>query len=244
MNKNVLVLEDNKNTREHIRTIIEEGGMNCKVWVTGNMVEAYGIALSKKISVFIVDIILDTRRPGDLSGLCFIEQIRKNWEYAFIPVIVITSLEDPKMYSYQKLHCYGYIEKPFEEEQLKELVKNALCFPQRAAVEKTLYFRKEGIIYAVERTDIVYVESINHMLHIHVKSGDVLKIPYITLKKVLDEVNSADIIQCSRNMLVNKSFIANADITNRFIQLRYNLGKVEIGLTYKNHVKEALQWIS
>ena len=235
-----MVLEDNESTREYIKKVIEQE-LNCVVYATDNILEAYSIALNKKIRVFIVDIILDTSRPGDLSGLEFVEKIRKYTEYTFTPVIIITSLEDPQLYAYQKLHCYGYIEKPFDENHLKMLVKNAMCFPQKETEEKTLYFRKEGIIYAVERKDIAYVESLNHMLHIHMRNGDNLKIPYITLKKVLGEIDSADIIQCSRNMIVNRSCIDNVDIANRFIRLRNNMGTVEIGITYKNTVKEALQ---
>ncbi len=82
-----------------------------------------------------------------------------------------------------------------------------LDFPGNNAAEKTLYFRKEGIILAVDREDIVYVEIISHVLHIHTRNKDTMTIPYITIRKFLDEADSCDFIQCSRNAVINKKYI-------------------------------------
>lgn len=77
-------------------------------------------------------------------------------------------------------------------------------------------------------------------MHIHTKSGEVLEIPYITLKKIVDELDCNDFIQCSRNTIVNKKFINNIDISNRVIQLKGLKGKVDIGITFKTKIKEYL----
>lgn len=193
--------------------------------------------MERTIDLFLVDIILDTSHPGDASGLKFVENIRRIEHYSFTPIIFITSLEDARSYTYENLHCYSFIEKPFDVNRVKLSVEQCLRFPGNAPNTKTLYFRRDGIILAVERDEIVYAESIDHIMHIHTKQGDVLKIPYITIKKLLEETDSLDMIQCSRNTIINKNFVQNVDIPNRIIQLKGDFGRVEIGIMFKKSVK-------
>lgn len=203
--------------------------------------DAYRYALEKDIDLFIIDVILDTSRPGDFSGLKFIDAIRKIDRYAFAPVIFVTSLEDAKLYTYEKLHCYSFVEKPFDPNRLKELVMQCLNFPTVEQKRKTMYFRKDGIILAVDREDIVFAECANHVLNIHTAQDDLLSIPYVTLKKFLTDVDSDDFAQCSRSTVVNKKYIQNVDITNGVIQLKNQMGTVEIGIMYKKGLKEVFR---
>lgn len=236
--KNILVLEDNPAVLEHIFNIIQEIDTKNRVYSFDNTKDAYQCALEKVIDLFVIDIILDTSSPGDSSGLKFVDNIRQIGRYGFVPIIFVTSLEDAKLYAYENLHCYSFIEKPFSVERMKQVVEQCLKFPGNIDKKKTLYFRKDGIILAVEREAIVYVESIHHILRIHTQNKDVMNIPYITIKKILDEVDSSDFVQCSRNTVINKRFIQNVDITNRIIQLKYNLGRVDIGIKYKKSMRE------
>ena len=45
-------------------------------------------------------------------------------------------------------------------------------------------------------------------------------------------------IQCSRSVVVNTDYIHNVDITNRVIQLKKQVGTVEIGIMYKKELRE------
>lgn len=239
--KKVLILEDHPLTLMHLTELVRELNTKCVVFSYENVNDAYKCAMERKMDLFIVDIILDTNCPGDASGLKFVESIRHVEYYSFTPIIFVTSLEDAKSYTYMNLHCYSFIEKPFDTEHVKQTVEQCLKFPGGDKDTKTLYFRKDGIILAVEREDIVYVESINHIIYIHPQSGDVLKIPYITLKKFLEESDSVDMIQCSRSTVVNKKFVRNVDIPNRIIQLNGEFGKVEIGVMFKKYVKDSFK---
>ena len=112
-----------------------------------------------------------------------------------------------------------------------------MAFPGTDSGTKTLKFRKDGIILAVERARIVYVESINHILNIHT-TNDVMRIPYKTIKDFLEEVDSNDFLQCSRSIVVNRRYVHNVDLVNRVIQFQEGMGRVDIGIMYKNQVKE------
>lgn len=232
------MLEDNSAVQEHLSDIIRKTDFKTSVFSFDNVKDASLCMLEKKIDLFLVDIILDASLPGDSSGLRFIETARKISRYVFTPIIIVTSLQDPKLYAYEKLHCYGFVEKPFDAGRVRQLVEQALYFPGVDKTAKTLYFRKDGITLAVECEDIVFAESINHVLHIHTRQNDVMRIPYITIKRLLEEADSHGLMQCSRNTVVNKKYIQNTDFTNRMIQLKNEMGKVEIGITYKNSVRE------
>ncbi len=236
--KKILLLEDNKNTLECMKKIVQEVAIKNEAYSYDNIRDAYQCILEKEIDLFIIDIILDVSRPGDSSGLKFVDSIRQIERYKFTPVIFVTSLEDARLYTYEKLHCYRFIEKPFEPKQLKELVVQCLDFPGQRRKEKTLYFRKDGIILAVEREKIVYAESINHIMNIYTADKDHMSTPYITLKRFLEEADSSNMIQCSRSTVVNKSYIHYIDIPNKVIQLKGDFGNVDIGIMYKKRLRE------
>lgn len=224
--------------REYLQAILCEIDASNKIWSFTNTKDAYECIVERNVDLFVIDIILDTSVLGDTSGLRFVDRLRRIDKYAFTPVIFVTSLEDAKLYTYEKLHCYSFIEKPFDSEKLKALVRECLNFPGVEEKRKTLYFRKDGIILAVDREEIVYAESINHKMNIYTLQGDVLEIPYITLKKLIEEADCANLIQCSRNTIVNTAFIDNVDIPNQTIQLKDGFGNIQIGIMYKKKLKE------
>ena len=236
--KKILILEDNPAALEHLTNIVRDLDIKNTIYSFNNIKDAYQCAMERTIDLFLVDIILDTRHPGDASGLKFVENIRRVEHYSFTPIIFVTSLEDARFYTYENLHCYSFIEKPFDVDRVRRTIEQCLKFPGNGKSTKTLYFRKDGIILAVERENIVYAESIDHIMHIHTSQGDVLKIPYVTLKKLLEDIDSLEMIQCSRNTIINKRYVENVDISNRILQLKGGFGRVEIGIMFKKYVKE------
>lgn len=238
--KKVLILDDQPVTLQHLTNLVGELNIKCEVLPFHNVKDAYQCALERKIDLFIIDIILDNSYPGDTSGLKFVENVRRVEGYAFTPVIFVTSLEDMKSYTYEKLHCFSYIEKPFDAKKVKQTMEHCLAFPGKENGTKTLYFRKEGVILAVDLEDIVYVQSSRHIMHIYTRQGDEMEIPYVTIKKIQADMDSSDMLQCSRSTIVNTRFIQNVDIANGIIRLKSNFGQVNIGVMFKKYVKELL----
>ena len=119
--KKVLIVEDQENTLEWLRNIVVTCG-DLEVLAVTNVGAAYKHTLEKTIDLFLVDIILEPAVKGDSSGLRFVDNIRNMKKYAFTPVIFLSSLEDSKLYTYEELHCYGFIEKPFDEGRIRKLV--------------------------------------------------------------------------------------------------------------------------
>lgn len=240
MGKNVLVVEDNVRSANLIKKIITSIDSSIKVYVAENSEAAYKYAMEKYIDVFILDIILDTKIQGDTSGIKFAKEMRSVEKYLFTPMIFMTSLEDPAMYAFRDLHCYGYLEKPFDTSKAEELIREALKYEISIKEDETIYFRKDKIIYPFKTSDIVFTCNNNHTMVVHHKNGTTLSIPYKTCSQLLNEVKSDCLMQCNRNTLVNKQYIKTVDLVNRYITLT-NQERVEIGGTYLKKVERELR---
>lgn len=233
MKRTVLIIEDDGNQLNMLRQLVLSVSADVEICTALNEVNAYAILMEKTIDVFLVDIILNAKKPGDTAGIRLVEKIRKMEKYMFAPVIFITSLEDPTMYCYTDLNCIGYIEKPFDPKRVKALVEKGLNYHTAREKEVVLSFRRDGILYPVELNKLVYAESFKHVMHIHLSNGKTLDIPYKTCKQLMDEADSDCLIQCSKNTVINKKFVESVDTVNRYITFENGLGQAEIGLTYK-----------
>lgn len=181
-----------------------------------------------------IDIILNVQKTGDVSGIEFADNIRRNEKYSFTPIIFFTSLEDLKLKAYSHIHCYSYIEKPFEEEKTKKIIEEALSIPLKKKNEKEyVYFRKGGILYAFYINDIIYIESNRHITSVHsiYESADV---SYHSVNSLLNKLDSDLFVQCNRSTIINKRYIRYVDPSNRFVKLRNSDSQIEIGSIIKN----------
>ena len=219
--------------------ILKQIDPSMEIFALTELKPAYELLFKQDIGLFIVDIVLDTSIPGDTSGIRFVEEIRHLSKYEFTPVVFITSLEDVELYAYRELHCYGYVEKPFDIEETRKLLIKALRSTAKQDESKMLYFRKDGILYPVKCEDIIYAESIRHQMRFYLKNGTSLTIPSKTCRQVIQEAQGSDLIQCSRSAIINKKYIQNVDITNRVVTLIDNW-RVDLGITYKNKLLEEL----
>ncbi len=236
MKKSVLIIEDDRNQLNMLEQLVLSVDEATIVYTASDEKTAYKLLMEKTIDVFLVDIILDTSKPGDTTGVRLVEKLRKVSRYLFTPVIFVTSLEDPTLYCFKDLNCFGYIEKPFDPERIISLVKRALNYTTEREKEASLTFRRDGILYPVEVRNIVYMESMKHMMYIHMNNKSVLEIPYKTCNQVLMEADTNSLVQCSRSTIINKDYVSSIDIVNRYITFKDDLGCVDIGLTYKKKI--------
>lgn len=230
--KKILILEEKERMAKSLSKIINEIDNSIQIKAVNNKMEAYEFAMDADVDLFITNIILKPEIPGDVSGLQFAENIRKIQRYKFTPLIIISSLSDPKMYSYENIHCYSYIEKPFDVKEVKKIIKQALEFKQEKQKSKKIYFRSDGIIYAYNIEDIRYIENVNRKITIY-DSNNAETFNYMTCRKILDLLDNDDFIQCSRNGIVNKRYISKVDKTNRYIEIQGLDKTVEIGTVLK-----------
>lgn len=229
MQRNILIVEDKTVYSQAISKIINEMHLNTTIYSAANVREAYQVLENRRIHLFLIDIILNSKDSGDVSGLHFAEEIRGYTKYKYVPIVFITSLEDPKLYTYSQLHCYDYIEKPFSVPRVRDTILGALEMPFISNDERCVYFRKDGIIYSKRLKEIIYIESSRRKIRIHCED-DELEIPYKTIDEILRELDSESFVQCSRYVILNRNYIEKIDYVNRFVKLKHIKEPIEIGI--------------
>lgn len=237
--KQILIIEDNRHSMEKAYNLIKQID-GAYIHKATNIEQAYCCALEYQIDLFIVDIILNSNIPGDVSGINFVENIREIEKYEFTPIIFTTSLEDADLYSYAQLHCYRYFEKPYDNEEFVEVVKQALRFKTVKEERRFYNYKKEGIYYSVVVNDIVYIKNNRNNIFINCANGEIIEAPYQSINTILLHLNSKRFLKCNKNTIVNADYIANTDTICRYIELIDGYGQLELGLRMKNRFLEGL----
>lgn len=236
MRKTVLIVEDVRAQAEMLKKLVEEVNSDADIYIAETLERAYTVLMEKSVDVFLIDIILDTKKPGDTSGMHLVERMRRIEKYFFTPVIFITSMEDTNKYAYTDLNCLGYIEKPFSPEEVKKYVERALHFTTKREEVTKISFGNEGVVYPVKLDEILYIESVGRVICVHTKEGQTLKFPYKTCKKLLHDADASCLVQCNRSVIINTDYVKNIDVPNRYITLENVTEKIELGGRFKKRV--------
>ena len=197
--------------------------------------EAYEIAMDFLIDLFLLDIILKPGKPADLSGIRFADAMRKIPRYEFTPIIFITAMEDPKLYDYSDLHCYCFIDKPYDREKTGQILRQALRMPRMQEEKEYAFFRKDNILYKKELSAIIYIDNSRFGQIVYTVDGE-LKLPYQPCREILRKLGSDRFIQCSRFTIVNWQYVENIDKSNRYLQLKGIKKRIDIGKAYLDRV--------
>lgn len=241
MRKSVLIIEDSKPQLDMLVKLVLEVNPEVAIYTAENPDIAYASVLKRTIDVFIVDIILETTKPGDVSGIELVKRLREIEKYVLAPVIFVTSMEDAAKFTYTDLNCLGFLEKPFSPEEVKALVKKALHHTTDKRRNTSICFGKDRILYPVKISDILYIESIKKIVYVHKKDGRVMEFPYLTCQKILDRADTDCLFQCARGTIINKDYVVNIDIANKYITLEGVPEKIEIGISFKKRVLEEFE---
>lgn len=230
--KTVLIVEDNVRSMEMLVKIIENLRTDVEIKTASSQEEAAILAMKFNIDLFMLDIILNASNPGDVSGMKFAEYIRTLQKYKYTPIIFITALEDPELHAYSDLHCYYYVEKPYDVEKVSSVISEALEFPAVHNEPQNIFFRKDGILYKKEISEILYIENSRAGQTVYCSNGN-LKLSYKPNYKILEELASDKFIQCSRYHIINYDYIDKIDTVNRYILLKGVKTPIEIGNSFK-----------
>lgn len=240
--RRILILEDDAEMRQHLCQIIEGLHKNVEVYCVDNMKDAYNLAMEHHIHLFLVDIVLNHANPGDVSGLRFVQEIRGVKRYEYIPIIFITILQDPRMFSFTQLKCYDFIEKPFDEAVVRKNILKALDVPLAEEEERIVFYRKDGIAFSMSPDEIYYIDVRRRNLTVYCVSG-IMEIPYKTCKEILKEIGSKFFAQCSRYTIINKRYVEHIDYARRYIKMKDIKEYIEIGAIIKNKFKAEMdEW--
>ena len=238
----ILVLEDSKDCLNAITAMLEKvSDRVCAVPV--NSLEVARAALAEEaqplFQAFLLDINLDCNDKEDVSGITFAREVRMRREYAFTPIVMITSLANMELTAYRELHCYQYLIKPYNEQDIETLAGKLLFLSQQGETRDAfVVVKKESVNYKIFCKDIVCVKAVPRGVLL-VLSKEEMKVPYLSIKQLLDKLPNDKFLQVHRMCVVNLDYVEYVDTVNGFIRMK-NGEQVEIGITYKSDIKKRL----
>lgn len=125
MNPRILVVEDVAANRKLLATIIDEAGYS--VSEAADAAEALKQLRGDGVDLILLDVML----PGSLDGFGLCRWIKGQAEFADLPVIFITALDDtPSKVRGLDLGAADYVTKPFKREEVLARVKTQLRIRQ------------------------------------------------------------------------------------------------------------------
>jgi len=117
MAKTIFVIDDEKGVLEELEAWLGDQGYN--VITAENALDALAKLEDIKPNLIILDIIMPK-----MDGLEFLSILKRNIKHSSIPVIMLTAkVESENILKAQELHAKDYIMKPFETDELLQLIQ-------------------------------------------------------------------------------------------------------------------------
>ena len=184
----IMILEDSIDSLKALKAIVESVSKDIAVIPVKSLEEARA-ALQDEANLFqafLLDINLDEQRPQDASGIEFAREVRNDSRYVFTPVIMITSAHSLELAAYRELHCYQYILKPYQREEIEKLIRKVL-FQTGESKEPFVLVKKDGINYKIYCKDIMYLYAIPRGVCLVLKK-ETMKVPYLSIKQIMEKL--------------------------------------------------------
>lgn len=238
---NILVLEDDGIQLKTLSDIIKQSGEMYQVYETTSPYEAIKIAEQERIDLFYIDINLKSE-----SGLNFALEIRKIEKYKLTWIIFVTIYKEYMLSAFKKIHCYDYILKPYNKENIQGITKRLLS-EGKAQVAVT-EVSKSFVIVPIKNiqvkifvNEIIFVEVFIRTSIIHTINGS-FTIDYLSLKKLNSMIDDKNILQSHRSYLINIKHVSKIEKTKDKTSYKiyfYNTDKTAyLGNNYKKCVMD------
>lgn len=220
--KHILLLEDDVVQINQLKTIIQNYSRDFHIICASNLTEAKEIVKKNTLfDAFFLDISLNENTP-DQDGMQFAMSLSKLPHYSNTPVLFITAFPKYIYPAINKLHCYAYIIKPYNEKQIHEQL-STLFRANRLLVLKTT----DNIHVRLRYDAIRYIEANRRYLTYYTTNGNFISRQY-TLQR-LCELLSHDFVRCHKSYIINQTHVKNFDFTNHYA--RMNSGNLNIPLS-------------
>ncbi|MBA5850180.1 response regulator transcription factor [Clostridium sp. cel8] len=234
---NVLVVEDDEIERKNLAKIIFECDKNIRVFEASSKYESLKIIKDIAIDFFYIDIALN-----DSSGIDLALELRRYEQYKLSWIIFVTSNEKYILEAFKKTHCYDYILKPYDKEDIikmtKLLVSGTYEVKKSLKMDKYVSFNMSSdISVRIKVKDIIFIMVNLRVMTIYTKDR-IYKFKNMSLKKALNIIDSDYIVQTHRAYAVNINFISSIQkVSNKSWEISFNSCKYRAFLSYNFKVK-------
>ncbi len=230
--KKVLIVEDSKMERDALVKVIQNIDENIQTLTTDKLGEAFQYAVQNNINLFIVDIVLNPRNLNDTSGMDFVESLRELSKYKYVPIIFVTGLNEPRLYAYEGLHCYQYIQKPLLYSEVEKIVRETLDFTRVVEKDTPLKIKQDGILYVIPKHEVIYANSRASKMTIVTIKGK-YSFFYLSCNTLMDMLQMSNFTKCNRSTIINCDYIASVDDRKNLVEIKGCTEKLRIGKNFK-----------
>jgi len=132
MSKNVLVVDDSGTIRQMIRRTMKVAGLDVgEVYEAANGIEALAQLNDHEVAVVLVDINMPT-----MNGIQLLTRMKETASLRDIPIVIAsTEGSTERIEQLKKIGATGYVRKPFQPEQLRDVLTPLLGVLDDATTE-------------------------------------------------------------------------------------------------------------
>lgn len=129
MSQDVLVVDDSATIRKMVKRTMELAGLDFgEVFEASNGIEALAQLNDHPIAVMLVDINMPT-----MNGVQLLTRMKENERLKHIPIVIAsTEGSQERIRQLKELGVSGYVRKPFQTEQLRDVLMPILGVTQNA----------------------------------------------------------------------------------------------------------------
>lgn len=119
MTKNILIVDDSSTIRSIVKKTVDMIGLDVgEIYEAANGIEALARLADHEVAVLLVDINMPT-----MNGIQLVERMKQNKNLKHIPIIIAsTEGSEKRIEQVKNLGIAGYIRKPFQPEQLRDVL--------------------------------------------------------------------------------------------------------------------------
>ncbi len=158
MNETIMIVDDDKSLRELLSIILKKEGYNVLLCEDGK--EA--LERLSKDGIEVDAVITDILMPN-IDGLTLIQRLKKS--HPEIPIIVITANTDLEVaIEALKEGAYDYITKPFKNDELKMILRNAIeksaLLKENLELKSKLKLQEPNIVFNSKIMEELYMKAL------------------------------------------------------------------------------------
>lgn len=204
--KNILIIEDDKYQRKILKNILYEANKKLNIYEAEDKSQALDICSKVSIDLFYVDITLN-----ESSGIDFCLELRKIKKYEFTWIVFVTTHVQYMIEAFKEVHCYDYLLKPYEKEDVirltKKLISNTTINDLSENKRKHIVLKISNCISVkIFINEIMFIEVQLRTCTVHTKKRK-YEIKGVSLNKMLKLINCDYIVQCNKSFIVNINYI-------------------------------------
>ena len=237
----MIYLEDERYMKVY-REVMDGKAGNPMVTVYRDPREALYAAAKEAPDLMIADIRAVRKRGNIYDGFVFLDMLRKQEGCRFIPLLIVSDLEDETLFAYNRLHCYGFYPRPLNralfEAEIDELCRY-LDLRGRLLPDRQLHFFRRGrdVIIVREGEIIRYERREKKGTVVTTKGTYVVNAESIRKDTRLSE--SPLFIRCNRSDYVNAYYIR--EFRQDMVILDYRMESIALVGEGRKRVREYLE---